>query len=122
MARTTYPAGDALEFDMADRLRRALRVSNTGVQEMAQYLEVDRTTIGNWINGHSRPRGRDLRAFAEKTGFPMAWLVEGRRPEQDSNLQPTDYKAVVSRARRGSSRPPARSDARHPARPARIAH
>lgn len=110
---TTQSFDPRFEFDEADRLRRALRVSGIGVQEMAEYLEVSRDSVSNWINGRNRPRSRDLRAFAERTGFPVAWLRDGR-PEQDSNLQPTDYKAVVPRRKRTLTRPPARNDARGP--------
>lgn len=112
---TTQSFDPRFEFDEADRLRRALRVSGVGVQEMAEYLEVSRDSVSNWINGRNRPRSRDLRAFAAKTGFPVAWLREGR-PEQDSNLQPTDYKAVVPRRTAASTRPRGRRDALRPSR------
>jgi len=44
---------------------------------MADYLEVDRNTVGNWINGKAWPRDRDLKQFALKTGFPVHWLLTG---------------------------------------------
>ena len=74
-----------LEFDLADRLRRALRVADVGVQEMAQELEVHATTVGNWINGRTIPRRRDLRLFAMKTGFPLEWLETGKAPIPDGD-------------------------------------
>lgn len=83
------PAYDTrLEFDMADRMSRALRVSGIGVSEMADHLEVSRNAVSNWINGHNRPRERDLRGFALRTGFPIEWLRDGdERPTPPENLQ-----------------------------------
>jgi transcriptional regulator with XRE-family HTH domain len=85
-------AGDArLHFDMADRLRRALRVSNVSVQEMADYLDVTRGSVSNWINGRIQPDVRTLRLFAMRTGFPVSWLVNGEEPPpggDDSSFEP----------------------------------
>ena len=68
------------EFDQADRIRRAMRVSGVGVSELATALDVNRNTIGNWINGHTTPRRRDLMAIATCTGFPYTWLETGEAP------------------------------------------
>lgn len=84
------------EFDLADRMRKALRVSGVGVQEIADYLEVSRGAVGNWINGKARPNPAAIKLWALRTGVPYAWLRSGEMPrgpegcpEQDSNLQPT---------------------------------
>lgn len=94
-----------LAFDLADRLRKSLRVSGVSVQEMSDYLEVSRNTVGRWVNGHYVPSRAELIAWALRTGVPVAWLETGtiqprgrgdgpglrrRRPQQDSNLQPSD--------------------------------
>ena len=76
---------ERLHFDQADRLRRALRVSQISVQDMAAYLQVSRNTVTAWINGHNRPRRRDLAAFAMRTGFPLEWLETGRMPGGDGD-------------------------------------
>lgn len=68
---------DRFDFDRADRMRRALRVGKVSVTEMADYLEVSRNSVGNWINGHAEPRDRDLKRFALKTGMPLAWIKTG---------------------------------------------
>lgn len=44
-----------LGFDLADRMRKALRVSGVTVQQMADYLGVSRNTVSTWINGHIVP-------------------------------------------------------------------
>lgn len=75
---TMQPAADPrFDFDQADRLRRALRFNELGVGEMAEYLQVSPNTVSNWINGRAKPRPRDLKLFALKTGFPVGWLETG---------------------------------------------
>lgn len=103
-----HPAQDPrLTFDFADRLRKALRMSNVSVQDMADSLEVSRNAVSNWINGRNMPRSRDLARFALKTGFPREWLETGRvspntGPEADNfpnerigNLQPTSIAPIT---------------------------
>ncbi|WP_372457098.1 helix-turn-helix domain-containing protein [Microbacterium allomyrinae] len=58
----------------------ASRRSGLSVQELAERLEVSRNTVSAWINGHNRPRSRDLKAFALATGYPLAWLETGEAP------------------------------------------
>lgn len=72
---------ERLTFDKADRMRRALRVADIGVGEMADYLQVSRNTVTAWINGRNEPRRRDLAAFALRTGFPVKWLETGESPD-----------------------------------------
>jgi transcriptional regulator with XRE-family HTH domain len=82
------PAADPrFDFDQADRLRRALRVSGISVQEMAEELQVSRNSVTNWINGHNSPRRRDLVGFAFKTGYPVKWLENGEG--FDPNMPPS---------------------------------
>lgn len=90
-------------FDLADRMRRALRYADVGVQDMADYLEVSRNTVGNWINGHAQPSGATVRLWALRTGVSYRWLRDGESPRQDgpdgggqlprldSNQQPSGY-------------------------------
>lgn len=93
------------EFDLADRMRKALRSSEVGVMEMADYLGVARNTISNWINGHVAPSKQSLRLWAMRTGVSFEWLQTGENPHQavpdegavmlprlDSNQQPAGYK------------------------------
>lgn len=68
------------EWDLADRLRKSLRDSGLGVQEMADYLGVSRKTVGNWTNGHVTPGRPELRLWALRTGVPMDWLLDGTVP------------------------------------------
>lgn len=45
-------------WDLADRLRKSLRVAEISVHEMADYLEVSRNTVSAWMNGRTRPSSR----------------------------------------------------------------
>lgn len=65
------------EWDLADRMRKALRHAGVAVQEIADYLEVDRSTVSTWINGRNQPSRQTLRLWAMRTGVPYAWLKEG---------------------------------------------
>ena len=71
---------EELAFDTADRMRRALRVSGVGVQDMASYLDVSRTSVSNWINGRVAPATQTLRLWALRTGVPFEWLKTGQAP------------------------------------------
>lgn len=65
------------EWDTADRMRKALRVAGVGVQEMADYLGVDRSTVSTWINGRINPSAQTIRLWALRTGVPREWLRDG---------------------------------------------
>lgn len=68
---------DLPQWDLADRLRKALRHSGISVQGMADELEVDRSTVGNYINGHTKPPASAVMRWALLTGFPYPWLKSG---------------------------------------------
>jgi len=98
------------QFDLADRMRKALRHADVGVQEMAGYLEVSRNAVGTWINGRNRPSPQTIRLWALRCGVPFEWLRHGTesalspQPGGDavwaprgSNSQPADYKFHSSR-------------------------
>ena len=64
-------------WDLADRMRKSLRDADLGVQDMADYLEVRRNTVSNWINGHNPPSAQTLRLWAMRCGVPLRWLRDG---------------------------------------------
>lgn len=80
---TDASAAVAPQWDLADRLRKSLRVADVSVQDMADYLEVSRNTVGRWINGHNEPSGAVVRLWAMRTGVSYAWLRDGQSPRQD---------------------------------------
>ena len=75
---TEQPAvPDAPVWDVADRMRKALRQADIGVQEMAGYLDVSRNTVSTWINGRIPPSTQTIRLWAMKTGVSYEWLCHG---------------------------------------------
>jgi len=75
------------QWDIADRMRKALREADVGVQEMADYLGVARNTVSTWINGRNRPSGAVQRLWAMRTGVPFGWLADGvSAPGESGNL------------------------------------
>jgi transcriptional regulator with XRE-family HTH domain len=66
------------EWDIADRMRKALRVAGLSVQEIADYLGVSRNSVGAWINGRIEPSTQTLRLWAMRTGVDYEWLRDGK--------------------------------------------
>lgn len=73
------------QFDLADRMRKALREANIDVQDMAAYLGVSRTSVSSWINGRIRPSTQTQRLWALRCGVPYEWLSRGST-SQDSGV------------------------------------
>jgi transcriptional regulator with XRE-family HTH domain len=67
-------------WDTADRMRKALRHADMGVQEMADYLGVARNTVSTWVNGRIRPSKQTLRLWALRCGVPLEWLTGAPKP------------------------------------------
>lgn len=89
---------------MADRMRKTLREADVSVQDMAEYLEVSRNTVGSWINGKTRPNAASLKLWALRVGIPYEWIRYGESPQAggpegsqsglprlDLNQRPSDY-------------------------------
>lgn len=64
-------------WDTADRMRKALREADLGVQEIADYLGVSRNTVSTWINGRIKPSTQTLRLWAMRCGVDYGWLTGG---------------------------------------------
>ena len=97
------------QWDVADRMRKALRESEVGVQDMADYLGVGRGTVSTWINGRIEPSRQTLRLWALRCGVSYEWLTNDERPQPvraeasslprlDSNQQPADYATSLASA------------------------
>lgn len=87
------------QWDLADRMRKALREADIGVQEMADYLGVARNTVSTWINGRIIPGAQTQRLWALRCGVPYEWIRDGL-PRLDSNQEPAGFaKLLVVRAR-----------------------
>ena len=77
MTSTSALGGAPPEFDLADRMRKALRTSGVSVQDMADYLGVARNTVSTWINGKITPSVQTQRLWALRTGTPYEWIHDG---------------------------------------------
>lgn len=71
------PIRPELEFDLIDRLNKALRISGKSTGALAAELEVHRNTISNYLHGRTRPDRRTLISWALATGVPLDWLEHG---------------------------------------------
>ena len=91
------------QWDVADRMRKALREADISVQDMAEYLGVGRNTVSTWINGRIHPSVQTLRLWSLRCGVPYEWLTDEKSPRpagpdggyrgrarRDSNPQPSD--------------------------------
>ena len=67
----------ALEWDLYDRLHKAMRVRGISTSELADELGVHRNTINNYLGGRSPIDRRTLVAWAFACGVPVRWLESG---------------------------------------------
>jgi transcriptional regulator with XRE-family HTH domain len=86
-------------WDLADRMRKSLRDADIGVQDMADYLEVSRNTVSNWINGHNPPSAQTLRLWAMRCGVPLKWLRDGDESGSPVTGQDPDNHSHTARRR-----------------------
>lgn len=114
----TATAPKVPKFDLADRMRKAMREADLNAIVMADYLGVKRETISRWINGKVDPSVQTMRLWATRTGVDYDWLRTGLAPRSDenggpnvkmlphldSNQKPADYLSRVRRGR-GFTRP-----------------
>lgn len=91
------------EWDMTDRLNKALKESGLSVTAAARYFDVHRNTVSGWLHGRINPDTRTLKLWAFMTGVPYEWIKDGKEPPPpngdggssllprlDSNQQPSD--------------------------------
>lgn len=77
MSEQTTAGAAVPQWDLADRMQKALRHAGVGVQEMADYLGVGRNTVSTWTHGRIRPSKQTLRLWALRCGVSYDWLVTG---------------------------------------------
>lgn len=111
------PVAGIPSWDVGDRMRKGLRHAGVGVQEMADYLGVARSTLGNWISGRIDPSTQTLRLWALRCGVDYEWLAYGRAEshipaaravsEPGLNMTGSTARVVLLSGRRGPSGMPA---------------
>lgn len=90
-----------LAFTLGDRLAKALAVANVSNNEMADNLEVSRTTISNWIHGRAPIKRLYVKEWALRTGVPVEWIETGHIPHSP------ETKKAPTRKSEGQMEPPA---------------
>lgn len=69
------------QWDIADRMRKALREARITSRQMAAHLDVNEATISTWINGRVKPSTQTLRLWSLRCGVPFEWLRYGITPD-----------------------------------------
>lgn len=78
------------EWDVADRLCKALRESGLTASGMAEYLDVHRNTIAGYLHGHHKPARSVLIVWALRTRVPVEWLLTGQSPSSSPSSTPLE--------------------------------
>lgn len=76
------------QWDVADRITKALRHGSVTTGEMAQYLGVSRQTVGNWTHGRFEPSIQSMRLIALRCGVSYSWLRTGKADAQSDGPTP----------------------------------
>lgn len=84
MSTSTEPVWEP-EWDLADRLSKALREAQMSVNEMAMHLGVHRNTVSAWVNGRTPISGPAIRAWSHRTGVSYDWIMSGGPPNHPRN-------------------------------------
>ncbi len=74
---------DELADTVADRLKRSLRYANLHQYDMADYLELHRNSVGDYVRGKTKMLPAVMRIWADRTGVPLSWLKTGQWPDED---------------------------------------
>jgi len=73
--RIDFESGRDLQVDTCDRLKLARIKAGIEQDEMAEILGVSSSTISNWENGRTVPKGAFINAWAQITGFNKSSLI-----------------------------------------------
>jgi len=79
MSTHTAPA---LEFDQADRMRKARESAGLSQTEMAQRLTIARSSVVNYERRHTHPLPAIRKAWAEACGVDDDWITGVNRIRQ----------------------------------------
>lgn len=106
---TVDTAGTIPDLTRGWRLRMSLEAAGMTVQEIADYLGVERATPSRWMHDKGPVARGHLIAWAIRTGVPLQWLETGEIPSPDgggSGSQSEGWEFESLRARRGKSQRP----------------
>lgn len=79
-------------WELRHRLQRAREMTGLEQAEFADELGVSRNSVSNAERGTTTPREITLRAWALRTGVPLAWIKTGEAPTVPPNgIEPLTY-------------------------------
>lgn len=80
-------------FEQRHRMALALERAGVSVQDMADYLEISRSSVGHYLSGRRAPPGAVLRLWAMRCHVPYEWLKSGEGPAHAdaSGVGPTNW-------------------------------
>lgn len=98
------PALHIPEWNVGDRLRKALRDVGISTAEMGEYLGITRETVSRYMNSDGRivPL-QTLRLWALRTGVPLEWIQTGE--VRAGYEQRARVSAASTRQRHGKGQP-----------------
>ena len=74
------------EWDLADRMRKALRSANVGAGEMAAFLGVSRASVSAWMAGATRPKRAHVLLWAARCGVSVEWMTGGEVSDEEAGV------------------------------------
>jgi transcriptional regulator with XRE-family HTH domain len=83
-----------LDFDMADRMRKAREVAGLDQRQMAETLSISRGSVSNYETRKTRPLPSILRAWAEACGVTVEWLTDATRQQRTPRI--ADRRTLLS--------------------------
>lgn len=89
---SAYEGGCRPRVEIRHRLRIAREFAGLEQEELAERMEVTRSTISNAENGHGTPRRTTINAWALACGVAASWIHDGQEdppPHPPEGVQPT---------------------------------
>lgn len=87
-----------LEFDLADRIRKAMRVSGLDQVELGALVGVSGSAVSGWARGKVTPAHHYVERIASATGVPLNWLTSGPAPRQATPSEQAWMRQLASAA------------------------
>lgn len=89
---------EMLEFDLADRIRKAMRVAGLDQTELGALVGVTGSAISTWTRGRHDPAPKYLERIASATGVPLPWLTNGPTHRQPTPAEQAWMRQLASAA------------------------
>jgi len=77
---SAYEQGNVPVIEVKHRLRIAREHAGLDQDQLAERMEVGRSTVSNAENGRGEPRRSTINAWAMACGVPASWIRTGQTP------------------------------------------